>query len=84
MKKRMRAILVERAADAARAEQAGSRGPGPIAEPFEIAGVVIFCAMAQYKVLSTRRRTDRIGLDKAYTLEGAFSVVGLKRLRATA
>ncbi len=39
MKKRMRAILVERAADAARAEQASSRGPGPIAEPFEIGGL---------------------------------------------
>ena len=39
MKKRMRAILVERAADAALADEAASRGPGPIAEPFEIAGL---------------------------------------------
>ncbi len=41
-------------------------------EPFEIARVIIFCAMAQYKILGTRRRTDRIRLDKPYALEGAF------------
>jgi tRNA-dihydrouridine synthase B len=39
VKKRMRAILVERAADAAGAEEVSTRGPGPIAEPFEIAGL---------------------------------------------
>src|SRR5260370_36701414 len=48
-------------------------------EPFEIAGVIIFCAMAQYKVLGTRGRTDRIGLDKAHALESSFQCGRLEK-----
>ena len=48
-------------------------------EPFEIAGVIILCAVAQYKVLRTRGRTDRIGLDKAHSLEDAFQCSRLEK-----
>ena len=41
-------------------------------ESFEVAGVVIFCAMTQHKILSARGRTDRIGLYKTHAMERGF------------
>ncbi len=46
---------------------------------YNFAGAIIFCAMAQYKVLGTRGRTDRIGLDKAHALESAFQCGHLEK-----
>ena len=39
---------------------------------FEVPGVVIFYAMAQYEILSPRGRPDRIGLNKTHAIEGGF------------
>src|SRR5258708_3421212 len=44
----------------------------PRVAAFEIAGPVVLCAMAQYQVLSARRRADRVGLHKAQLVDGAF------------
>ena len=41
-------------------------------QSLEVPGVVIFCAMAQDEVLSARRGTDWIGLDKTQALECGF------------
>src|SRR6476660_3217568 len=48
-------------------------------QPFEVSGVIIFYAMTQYEVLGTRRRTDRIGLDKTHPIEGAFQCSRLEK-----
>ena len=48
-------------------------------KPFEVSGMIIFCAMAQYEILSARWGTDWIGLDKTQALEGGFQCSRLEK-----
>src|SRR5262245_29815918 len=51
----------------------------PGIQPLEVPGAVLFYAMTQNEVLSTCRRTDRIGLDKTHAIEGAFHCSRLEK-----
>src|SRR5437762_11190290 len=47
-------------------------------QAFEIAGMIIVNAMAQYQVLSTSGRADRVSLNKAEWVKSTFQCRGLE------
>src|SRR5262249_13264759 len=47
--------------------------------PFEVPGMVILYTMTQDEVLSTRRRSDRIGLNKTHAIKRAFHCSRLEK-----